>query len=152
MNWRRESALGGRSLSRAPVFQVMLVQRSALASDRDIELLVPEHQVAKFDLTLYVEPVASEYCLTWEYNSELFGRETVIGFDEEFRQLLALAIEEPEIRTGDWVPLAPSALRRLEAFNATAAPQDQGPFLHELFAERARACPDAVAAMTLLPL
>ncbi len=82
-----------RSPSYSPLFQVMFTLQNTPQipleiAGSNISLLELEHTVAKFDLTLSVLEEDDRLVCDWEYNTDIFQRETVVRMSEHFRVLL----------------------------------------------------------------
>ena len=91
-----------RSLSHAPLFQVMLVLHNNQAGQIDMPELTlrsPElsdvAEVAKFDLTLNVNETDNGFVLGWEYNTDLFDTQTIERMAQHFANLLTALVESP---------------------------------------------------------
>ncbi|WP_394427676.1 amino acid adenylation domain-containing protein [Streptomyces sp. SGAir0957] len=100
-----------RSLSRHPLFQVMLALNNTSAPRLDLpgvraEALRPERTTAKFDLTwdfteLHgVDGGPAGLTGELEYSAELFDESTVRRFADHFTRLLRSALADPDARLG----------------------------------------------------
>ncbi|MEU9117890.1 amino acid adenylation domain-containing protein, partial [Streptomyces sp. NPDC048483] len=143
-----------RSLSRHPLFQVMLAlqnTRRATASLGGVEARQEwtDIDTAKFDLSLEfrelpeggLEGIAI-------YRTDLFDRSSVEGLLDRLQRLLQAAVTGPEdLRIGA-LPVLSEAERRtvLTEWNATARPRPAGS-LPEVFAARVHRTPDAPAVV-----
>ncbi|MFI5660411.1 amino acid adenylation domain-containing protein [Streptomyces sp. NPDC051684] len=98
-----------RSLSRHPLFQVMLALNNTRAPRLDLpgvraEVLRPEHATAKFDLTWDFTELQDADGLPAgltgevEYSAELFDESTVRRFADHFVRLLRSALAAPHAR------------------------------------------------------
>ncbi|MFC6093059.1 amino acid adenylation domain-containing protein [Saccharothrix lopnurensis] len=137
-----------RSLSRHPLFQIMLVHvpdgggGPALPGLR-VEPVPLGTGGVKFDMTLGVRerPTAGGLRVDWDYAADLFDRETVAEFGRRLVRLLTAAAEDPATPIGS-LPL----LDRHEREELTRPAQDPVPgCAHDLFAARAARTPDATA-------
>ena len=147
-----------RSLSRHPLFQVMLAFESegaaapALAGlDVRFEAVAPA--TAKFDLAVALlerrDPSGAPAGIvgTLDYAADLFDRDTVVGLGERLIRLLEGAVADPGRRIGSLELLsAPERHRLLVDWNATARPVAPS-LLPELFARQAQRSPEAVAVI-----
>jgi amino acid adenylation domain-containing protein len=141
-----------RSLSHAPLFQVMLVLDNTPA--RRLELPQLELQAvggssatAKFDLTLALNTNSQgELSGVIEYNTDLFEQSRMARLAEHLRTLLQAVTEDPNQALAR-LPLLTAAERHrlLVEWNDTAATDRVECCLHELVAAQAQLTPDAVA-------
>ncbi|HET8642656.1 MAG TPA: condensation domain-containing protein, partial [Pseudonocardiaceae bacterium] len=104
-----------RSLGHSPVFQAQLIlQNTPPAPLRLAGLtatgLLPDPGVAKFDVTLAVEPRRAGRNLALEYNTDLFDRQTVEFMLEQFVGLLTDAVADADRPVSTLAPL--TGLRR----------------------------------------
>ncbi len=146
-----------RSLSHNPLFQIMFISQNAptmpaMPSDGADEerpedrVQLPDTGTAKFDLTVSMAETATGLSGTFEYNTDLFDRQTVARMMEHFRTLLGGIAEAPGQRLSR-LPLLTEAERRqlLVEWNATAAPFAEDACIHALFEAQVRRTPDAPA-------
>jgi amino acid adenylation domain-containing protein len=90
-----------RDASRSPVFQVMFAFQNAPAAELSVDGLVLRAtevpaEVAKFDLTLTVDPIAGGARAALEYNTDLFEATTAERWLSQFEALLASALSAPD--------------------------------------------------------
>ncbi|MEL6903722.1 MAG: condensation domain-containing protein, partial [Cyanobacteria bacterium J06606_4] len=88
-----------RDLSYLPLCQVMFVLQNAPLEDLEIadldwEMLDSHSKTARFDLTLSMQEVGDTLTGEWEYNSDLFDRETIERLAAQFERLLAAAVTQ----------------------------------------------------------
>jgi amino acid adenylation domain-containing protein len=141
-----------RDLSHAPLFQVLFALHNALPMDLELpgltlSRLEPEGKIAKFDLALHVQPLRDGglSCLA-RFNRDLFDGATMDRLLRHFRNLLRAA--SPEARISGLAMLEESERwQMLAEWNDTAGPIELAEeiALHELFEERARRNPAALA-------
>ncbi|QTH39834.1 amino acid adenylation domain-containing protein [Cohnella sp. LGH] len=147
----------GVDRSRNPLFDTMLVYHNQAQQSRAsfqaagcrFEQVPVETGTAKLDLKLdvYPEPTGSLSCV-WEYNDELFRRETVERMARHFLRLAEQALSEPERALNDISLLSEAERRQVtETFNATEAPFPAELTLPELFRRQAGRTPDRIAAV-----
>jgi amino acid adenylation domain-containing protein/non-ribosomal peptide synthase protein (TIGR01720 family) len=142
-----------RSLSHAPLFQVMFVLQNAPAPDTVVEdlrleMLDPETVAAKFDLTLSLEEVGDGLRGIVEYNTDLFDAATIQRFIGHYQRLLAGMATRPQARILDLPLLGDDERRRiLRDWNRVPQPAPAGgPVLaHRLFEEQAEIHSDRIA-------
>jgi amino acid adenylation domain-containing protein len=148
-----------RSMSHAPLFQVMLALQNAPMDRQDLPglTLVPvatENATAKFDLTLSFVEADGQLLGSFEYNTDLFDAATIARMAGHFTHLLEAVVADPASRIGD-LPMLGEAERRqlLLDWNDTvtaypAHPIRTGtPTLHQLFEAQAARTPNNVAVV-----
>jgi len=140
-----------RNLSHSPLVQVVLVLQNTPERKAELPGLVVtplkyEAETAKFDLTLYFDELGSELQGTFEYNTDLFDRDTIIRMARHLRTLLEGVVADPSERISE-LPLLTEAERRqlLLEWNDTRADFQQDCCAHQLFEAQVERTPDAVA-------
>jgi amino acid adenylation domain-containing protein len=112
-----------RDLSRNPVFQVMFALQNTPRSALEIPGLrmasvMPDSRIAKFDLSLNLTEDAAGFTGFFEYNSELYDRQTIEGLAGSFAALLDHALGDPDCPVDRLDVLSDAQRRRvLEAWN-----------------------------------
>ena len=147
-----------RSLSRHPLFQVMLAFQNNAAVELGLAGVAGRHEAvatttSKFDLALSLGELRGAdgspggIAGTLEYATDLFDRSSVETLACRLVRLLEGAVASPDAALGSLEVLdGAERLRLLEEWNATSRPV--GPAsLPELFAAQAAATPDAIAAV-----
>jgi amino acid adenylation domain-containing protein len=142
-----------RSLSHAPLFQVVLTLQNAPVEALELPgltltPLAAGTGTAKFDLTLSLGTGPAGLGGSWEYDRDLFDPATVVRIAERFAILLAGVAADPAARLSE-LPLL-SDLERHQAiveWNDAASAFPRGRTLGELFAEQAARTPDATAVV-----
>ncbi|MEV6395101.1 amino acid adenylation domain-containing protein [Streptomyces sp. NPDC051907] len=142
-----------RSLSHAPLFQVMLSHDEALpdelrAPGLTIRPLRLTTGTAKFDLAVNLRDTGGEGLAgAVEYSADLFDRRTAEGFAQRFVRLLDVLSAAPDrpISSAELLD-ADERRRMLVDWNSTAREQP-AELLPQLFASRAAATPDATAVV-----
>jgi amino acid adenylation domain-containing protein len=141
-----------RSLSRNPIFQVML----ALQPSPFVPIELPEltitpasHPIdtgtAKFDLSLSIHESDRELSCLLEYSTDLFESGTVSRLLEHFERFLEQAVDDPERRISEMQLLSENDRRQvLVGWNQTTQPSAESS-VHALVEEQARRTPDAIA-------
>src|SRR6202034_2624957 len=141
-----------RSLSHAPLFQVMFAWRNDFQNPLKLpglELLAlrsSPHKVAKFDLTLSLAEAGNTIVGGIEYATALFEQATIERYIGYFRNLLeAMVVDDSRII--DRLPILPEAERGrvLYEWNETKAEYPREKCIHELFEEQVRKSPEAIA-------
>ncbi|HYD81466.1 MAG TPA: amino acid adenylation domain-containing protein, partial [Paucimonas sp.] len=89
-----------RSLAYTPLFQVKLVlqnqaEESLVLPGLEIKPQSIEHEEAEFDLLLVVTEMAGGLECLLKYSTDLFDRDTIVGFARQFAALLARCASEP---------------------------------------------------------
>ncbi|MCB0167720.1 MAG: amino acid adenylation domain-containing protein, partial [Anaerolineae bacterium] len=142
-----------RHLSHSPLFQVMFIwqnmpQPALSLPELAISSLTVQFPIAKFDLTLTMEPTEQGLVGTWEYNTALFEPATIARMSGHFQTLLAAITDKPD-RSIAQLPLLTDPERRqlLLDWNATGSDYPSDQCIHHLFEAQAERTPDAVAVI-----
>ncbi|HEX5759074.1 MAG TPA: amino acid adenylation domain-containing protein [Thermoanaerobaculia bacterium] len=140
-----------RDLSRTPLFQTMLVLHNFPRAPVDLAGVrlepIPFDQAHEdFDLTLWLNDDAGALAGALTYSVALFEEATVARLGRHLVALVRAALAEPDRSVHELPLLAPEERRQVLAEWSRGAPSE-GPerCLHELFEERARRSPEAVA-------
>jgi len=145
-----------RSLSHAPLFQVMFVlqntgsgsggKKIAEVSGLRMSGMEAESNTSKFDLTLAVAEGREGLSASIEYSTELFEAESIERLAGHFERLLAAATADPDRRLSDLQILSPEERERVvEGFNPSRRRHTNPATLHGLFERQAALSPHAVA-------
>ncbi|RMH16882.1 MAG: amino acid adenylation domain-containing protein [Acidobacteria bacterium] len=141
-----------RSLSRPPIFQVMLVMQQAPPEppplpDLELEPASADAGTSKFELTLNVADDGKDLLLNLRYNRDLFLPATAERLLGQLKTLLEAAVEAPATAVSA-LPLLSAAERRqvLEEWARPQAAYRGAELLHQLVAEQTARTPQAVAA------
>ncbi|MGF1488147.1 MAG: amino acid adenylation domain-containing protein [Prochloraceae cyanobacterium] len=142
-----------RSLSHAPLFQVMFVFQNAPMGEMELagvnlKELKLERTIAKFDLTLSIRKTEEGLVGSWEYNTDLFDRATIERMVAHFENLLNAIVENPQLSVSQ-LPLLSQAEQHqlLVEWNDTAQEYPKDRCIHQLFEEQVEKTPDAVAVV-----
>ncbi|WP_107982793.1 non-ribosomal peptide synthetase [Rhodococcus sp. OK519] len=141
-----------RSQARHPLFQVMLAFQNLDRASLELPGLTVsavefDAAIAKFDLQVTVEPVASEDGLSVEltYATDLFDESSIVIFGERFVRLLEAVTADPTGAVGDVELLdAPERALVLGGWSATEQAVE-GSTLVDLFERQVVRTPDATA-------
>ena len=140
-----------RSLKHSPLFQVMFVLQNAPMGNLELPglVLTPleiKTVTSKFDLTLSMMETPQGLLGTWEYNTDLFDRETIARMAGHFQTMLAAIVTNPQQPVGD-LPLLSDAerLQLLGEWSQTQTNYPTNKCVHTLFEEQVQRTPDAVA-------
>ncbi|MCC6606147.1 MAG: non-ribosomal peptide synthase/polyketide synthase [Anaerolineae bacterium] len=142
-----------RNLSISPFFQVMLVLQNVPVhynrlTDIEVEPYTVEETTAKFDITLFLEEHTYGLEGKFEYNTDLFDRETIARLAEQFNRLLGGIVDIPDQHIHQLPLLAPEELQKiLVSWNQTQAPFPQDQCVHDLLAAQAAKTPAATAVI-----
>ena len=142
-----------RSLSHAPLFQVMFVLQNAPRTDFTLRGLTvtrmrTETNTSKFDLTLYATESTGNLTLAFEYNADLFDDARIERMLEHLRILLEGVVRSPEARIRSLEILTKAERERLLVhWNDTAA-DFRINCIHELFEEQVTRTPKEIAVIS----
>ncbi len=145
-----------RDLSRAPLFQVMLVQQNNLGGPGEPMALpgltlepLPglEGSTSKVDLTLSFAETPLGLAGPLYYNRDLYDAATVARFAGHLGTLLAAAVADPDRPFSELPLLTPGEERQIVDWNDTAVSYRTDACLHELIEEQLESDPDRVAVV-----
>jgi amino acid adenylation domain-containing protein len=146
-----------RSLNYSPLFQVMLLLQDSDTRDGGSTLDLPglraqglphRTSTAKFDLTMEWLMLDGRLSGAIEYNTALFDPTTVAQMAAHFQALLDSIIANPRACVAELSMLTPEERRhQLVQWHDAHLPPQAERCAHELFDERVRATPDAVAVV-----
>ncbi|RWU21428.1 non-ribosomal peptide synthetase [Pseudomonas alkylphenolica] len=142
-----------RSLTHNPLFQVMynhLNTVGAAAAGNSLPGLVAEEWVlpggmAQFELTLETLETDNGISASFIYAAELFNAATIEGMAAHWLNLLRAMVEQPQQPVGQLRLLGPAQWQTLLENARGQAPVRAVESVLELFAERVRQTPDAIA-------
>jgi amino acid adenylation domain-containing protein len=142
-----------RSLSHSPLFQVMFVMGNATTQienelklgDLKVSLKEPDNRTAKFDLTLSIAEDGKEYVCDWEYNTDLFGPDTIARMTAHFDILLKEIIKKPEQPLSQLPLLTEEEQQQLQDWNQTETAYPKDKTIIDLFQEQVLKTPDNIA-------
>ncbi|MBR8840829.1 MAG: amino acid adenylation domain-containing protein, partial [Stigonema ocellatum SAG 48.90 = DSM 106950] len=141
-----------RNLSHSPLFQVMFVFQNAPMGQLELpgvtlNPMLFESVTAKFDLTLSMWETQLGLTGWWEYNTDLFERETITRMTGHFHTLLTEIVAHPQQPISQLNLLTePERHQLLVEWNHT---QQEFPAdcIHQLFEAQVQRTPDAVAVV-----
>ncbi len=141
-----------RSLSHAPLFQVMFVLQNAPMEDLDLEglnvsFLEQENTMTKFDLTLSMIERGDELVCDWEYCTDLFHRETIGRMTEHFHILLDGMVANPLQSIAQLPLLTGTEMQLLQVWNQTETDYPKDKTIVDLFQEQVEKTPDNIAVV-----
>jgi amino acid adenylation domain-containing protein len=135
------------------LFNVMFLLDNAPQFERQLRGLTMryielEKATAKFDLGLRLSEDAGTLRGGVSYSTDIFDRETIERLVEQYQELLALMVAEPDRPLSTLPLLSPAERQRIVDWNATRRTwPDSEACLHSLVARQATASPDAVAVV-----
>jgi amino acid adenylation domain-containing protein len=140
-----------RSLSRTPVFQVMLMMQTAPGFASQLANVKARLQNrtgggAKFDLTMHAIPTGGELRIILEYNAILFDATRIERMLGHFHSLLEAVTQQADQRLCD-LPLLTASERAqlLREWNDTDAQPQRDLCIHQLIEAQAEQTPDRIA-------
>jgi len=145
-----EALQPSRSLSYSPLFQVMFALQNAPMGELELpgltlKPLVQDSLTAKFDLTISMWETDAGLAGTWEYNSDLFDRETIARTIGHFQTLLAGIVANPDWPIGELPLLTAEENQLFESWNNTKTNYPADKSIGELFERQVEKTPDAIA-------
>jgi amino acid adenylation domain-containing protein len=142
-----------RSLSRSPLFQVMLSLQTGPGHQLQLPgLTVMEEgeidEPARFDMSISLHERSDSVCGTVNYAAELFDRDTITRWIESYSFLLEEITHNYGARVG-YLSILPSNQRRLvtEVFNDTASHYQREKLIYELVEQQAEQMPAKAAVI-----
>ena len=140
-----------RDLSRSPLFQVMFTflnmpPAQMTSSGLNVSEVEAFSDIAKFDLSLTVREVQDQLELGFQYNSDLFERNTILRMMAHFEQLLETVVVNPEQQLSELTLLSDEdRLQQVFEWNATSSDYPRDSTVQGLFEEQARMRPRSIA-------
>jgi len=141
-----------RSLSHAPLFQVMFALQNAPSHGLVLDgltaaLLESDVRTSKFDLTLSVEARGEALACDWEYSTDLFRPETIVRMHTHLQALLEGIVADPRQPVARLPMLTDEDKARLLAWNQTEVAYPRDLTVVDLFERQVDRTPDAPAAV-----
>ncbi len=140
-----------RALSHTPLFQVMFALQTSLAktlamTSLEVSAMELDAGGAKFDLSLDMTEDKTGLECAFEYNEDLFDRETMGRMAAHLRQLLESIGDHPQARLSELAILTAAERRKiLIDWNDTSVPGSADGQVARLFEAQAARSPEAVA-------
>ncbi|MBS0151275.1 MAG: amino acid adenylation domain-containing protein [Nitrospira sp.] len=140
-----------RDLSRSPLFQVMFALQTLPGEDISVPgVEISSYDVdpgsAKFDLSLEMTLESAGLHGFFEYNSDLFDRETIRRLDTHYRHVLDQVVAQPEAALSGIEVLGAEERRQVvEQWNATRRAYPTAATVPELIYAQAQRTPAAAA-------
>jgi amino acid adenylation domain-containing protein len=144
-----------RDTSRNPVFQVMFAlqnmptEESSSSAGLSVQRFTAgEGTTAKFELSLYAIERPDGLRLVFEYNTDLFTRNTIERMAAQFQNLLEGIAADASRPIAELPWLSPAERQQvLVDFNRTEMEYPRDLCLHDVFQQQAERTPDAIALM-----
>jgi amino acid adenylation domain-containing protein len=141
-----------RSLSHAPLFQVMFALQNAPSHGLVLDglqptLLASDVRTAKFDLTLSIEERNGALACDWEYSTDLFRPETIARMHTHWRVLLEGIVADARQPIAQLPMLTDMDREQWQAWNQTEAAHPSHQTLVDLFEAQVDRAPDAIAVV-----
>jgi amino acid adenylation domain-containing protein len=148
-----EELAGERSLSHAPLFQVMLVFQNTPRQALQLPgvTLAPvagEEGASMFDMTLSVLEPEAGLILSWIFSRDLFDRTTIQRLGGHFEALIASLLDAPDQGLEERTILRPGERRQLLEWSRSEPGEAEGLLLHEILESRAGIDPGRTAVIS----
>ncbi|MDQ0416423.1 fengycin family lipopeptide synthetase D [Croceifilum oryzae] len=139
-----------RDLSRNPLFDTMFSMQDIdipeiVLDDSRLSPYEQEYNIAKFDLTLDAVEKGDKLCFSFEYDVNLFKRETIERMAGHLVQLVNHVCQDPTSKIGVLNMLTQQEAEILQSFNGTMIPYEKEQTIMEIFEEKVHQYPDRVA-------
>ncbi|MEO5648085.1 MAG: condensation domain-containing protein, partial [Chitinophagaceae bacterium] len=149
-----EVASKDRDMSRSPIFQVMFMLMNVpeanqyLLEGLQLTDKTPANKTSKFDLTLSIIESNADLQGSFEYNTDLFGKNTIEQMAIHFSELLSSITKNPLEQVGRLKMLTDREEDQfLKGFNNTASEYPRDKTIVDLFEEQAEKTPDKIAVI-----
>ncbi len=142
-----------RNLSHSPLFQVMFVlqntpMRVEPAADFDLEFIGVENNISQFDLTLTLNDTPQKISGGFEYNTDIFDRDSIEQMVAHFKRILAQMVRHPQQSITAVSLLRPEESQKLTRdWNHEITPPQKDLCIHHLFERQVRKTPHAKAVI-----
>ena len=142
-----------RSLNYNPVFQVLFNYLTDFPNQIDlgnatIDLVRGQRNSAQFDLTLTVNEGDQGFDCVFEYNTDLFHKDTITRMAGHYMTILCAVVDNETMNTRS-IPLLTAMERKLmlETWNNTDVEYPKEKCIHQLFEEQVKRTPDSIAVV-----
>ncbi|APF18136.1 amino acid adenylation domain protein [Caldithrix abyssi DSM 13497] len=142
-----------RDMSHAPIFQVMFVMQNTPVqpvqlSDVRLEPIIPEQKIAKYDLSLVVMETEDGLFAEFEYNTDLFRKETIERLHNHFQKLLEDVLQSPQKPVSTLSLITEQELKLFtREWNRIPSEPPLDVCIQTLFEQRAARTPDKTAVV-----
>lgn len=135
--------------SRNPLFDFMFVMQNPSKNQKentglDLKLVTAKHNIAKLDLTLTVYEQEEEYHFNFEYNTDLYERDTIVKFAESLSKILDSILKDTDQTIASIEMITEEDSMLLDKINQTEC-NVPDKTLVELFEEQVEKTPQAIA-------
>jgi amino acid adenylation domain-containing protein/non-ribosomal peptide synthase protein (TIGR01720 family) len=150
-----DNVVKNREISQNPLVDVVFSLENIFDKDEtnlDFNLKLSghefEHDVARFDLSLYILTRGNQLLFSFEYDDKLFTEETVGRFFRFYREVISTIINEPGKKISE-IEILPGEEKRklLLDFNDTKAGYPLEKTIHELFTQQVERTPGNLAVV-----
>src|SRR5262249_24913001 len=122
------------------------ISLQGLESDLTIEFLLPPVHYVKFDLSVFVTPIADRLHIDVHYNRDLFEAKTIRRLVQHLRTLMESISEHPNLSVWQQSLLISGEVRQLLVeWNPPPSPPNEELCIHQLFEQQVERAPDAIA-------
>ncbi|MCK4258700.1 MAG: non-ribosomal peptide synthase/polyketide synthase, partial [Halanaerobiales bacterium] len=145
-----------RDMSRNPLFDVMLVLQNQIEKSGrqlgnvDIEPYQFELKRSKFDFILFATETTDGIYFEFEYNTDLFNKETIESMADHFKQILISVIENDfasKLSLAEIELISKEEKDLLFKFNDFILDYPRDKTIYQLFEEQAKNTPEAIAVI-----
>ena len=137
-----------RSLNRNPLFQVLFALQDGgelKLTGLELTWMDVKNDIAKFDLSFYINDDGQELYTWFEYDSDLFERPTIVRMLTHFRTLAEKIAANPNVKLSELEILTQAERDQLREWNQTATDYGRDQCVHQVFEAQAAQQPQAVA-------
>ena len=142
-----------RDTSRNPLFDVMFIYQNngypeINFKNTKAKYFIPDSNLSKFDLSLEVIPVDSEYSLRFEYCTKLFNEDFIKRLSSHYINILNAILENNDIKISDIDMLSEQERNQiLYEFNNTSVDYPRNKTIVNLFEEQVEKTPNNIAVV-----
>ena len=142
-----------RDTSRNPLFDIMFIYQNNGYPEIEIKgtkskYFIPDNKISKFDLSLEVIPIDSEYSLRFEYCTKLFDEDFIKNLSLHYINILNAILENSDIKIADIDMLSEREIKQLlYDFNSTSVDYPHDKTIVDLFEEQVEKTPDNIAVV-----
>ncbi len=140
-----------RSMSHSPLFQVAFVYQNNTddflkLKGLEIENYQFENTTAKYDITLYVKENKDKLLFTFEYNTDLFKKETINRLSNHFVKILEQVVSTPKMKLSNIsLLLGNEYVELVKNINKTEVEFEKEKCIHNVFENIVNIQPDETA-------